>query len=228
MSCCRSAIQNFESADWPRNIFKAPFAQIGELNRDFASDVIVGGRRDADTTGLCDAFKPRRYVYAVPKNVMRLDNYVADINAHPKGNAIVFRLIDCKFVNVVLELERSSNRFDRARKLRQEPIASVFDNAATVFTNCRGDSVRQEHCQFDVRSLFVIVHEPRVASHVGGQYRRQPALDPDWPLLHHGSQPNPSRILYDGSEDRASCVLKDRPLPKSGARVLVRCHCLKR
>jgi len=34
-----------------------------------------------------------------------------------------------------------------------------------------------------VRGLFIIMHEPRVASHVGGQYRRQPALDPDWPLL---------------------------------------------
>jgi hypothetical protein len=32
------------------------------------------------------------------------------------------------------------------------------------------------------------VHEPRIASHVGGHYRRQPALDPDWPLLHHGLQ----------------------------------------
>ena len=41
-----------------------------------------------------------------------------------------------------------------------------------------------------MRSLFVTVHEPRIASHVGGQYRRQPTLDPDWPLLHHGMQSN--------------------------------------
>src|SRR6267142_3320703 len=44
-------------------------------------------------------------------------------------------------------------------------------------------------------SLFVIVHEPRVASHVGGQYRRQPALDPDWPLLHHGPLSDPQYLL---------------------------------
>jgi len=41
-----------------------------------------------------------------------------------------------------------------------------------------------------MRSLPVMVHEPRIASHVGDQYRRQPALDPDWPLLNHGPQPN--------------------------------------
>jgi hypothetical protein len=69
-----------------------------------------------------------------------------------------------------------------------------------VFGYCRGHSIRQERCYFTMRSLFVIVHQPRVTSHVGGQYRRQPALDPDWPLLHHGPQSNLSHILYDGSD----------------------------
>jgi hypothetical protein len=52
----------------------------------------------------------------------------------------------------------------------------------------RVNGLRQERRQLGMRSLFVIVHEPRVASHVGCQYRRQPALDLDWPLLHHGPQ----------------------------------------
>src|SRR6516162_6772507 len=55
-------------------------------------------------------------------------------------------------------------------------------------------------------ALFVVMHEPRVASHVGGQYRRQPALDPDWPLLHHGPHPT-DEILYDGSGDRATRLM---------------------
>ncbi len=50
-----------------------------------------------NTAWFCDAFEPRRNVYAVPKNVMRFDNHVAYIDAHPKGNVIVFRLIDRKF-----------------------------------------------------------------------------------------------------------------------------------
>jgi hypothetical protein len=116
---------------------------------------------------------------------MRLDNYVSDIDSHAQRNAPVLDLIDRKLANAGLELHSSSNRFDRARKLRQEPIAGVFNNTAAVFTDCRGDSVRQDRRQFGVRSLFVIVHEPRVTSHVGGQYCRQPTLDPDWPLLHH-------------------------------------------
>ena len=65
-------------------------AQIGELDADLNRDMIVSGRRDADAAGFCDALKPRRNIYAVPKDVMRLDNHVADVDSHTESNAIVF------------------------------------------------------------------------------------------------------------------------------------------
>ena len=122
------------------DVLEVLLAQIGELSPDLASDMIVGRRRDADATGLCDAFKPRRNIDAVPKNVMRLDNYVADIDAHTESNTPVFRVTDCKFMNARLELHSSANRFDRAWKLRQEPIASVLHDAAAVFGDRGRDS----------------------------------------------------------------------------------------
>src|SRR5712691_8864893 len=94
-------------------------------------------------------------------------------------------------MNAALELHSSSNRLDRARKLRQEPVPGVLHDAAAVLDDCWINGVRQERGQFGMRSLFVIVHEPRVASHVGGHYRRQPALDPVWWLLRHGTQLQP-------------------------------------
>jgi hypothetical protein len=168
------------------DVLEPLLTQIGKLDANLASDVIVSERRDADASGFCDAFKPRRNIHAIAKDIMGLYNYVTDIDAHTEGDAPVLDIAVSQVVDARLELHSSSKRFDCARKFRQEPIASVFDDAAAMFTNCRGDSVGQEHCQFGVRSLFIIVHEARVASHVGGQYRRQPALYPDWPLLHHG------------------------------------------
>ena len=73
---------------------------------------------------------------------MGLDDYVADIDAHAESNAPVFRITDCKFVNAGLELYSGSNRFDRARKLRQEPVTGVLHDAAAVFGNCGRDNVR--------------------------------------------------------------------------------------
>jgi hypothetical protein len=58
-----------------------------------------------------------------------------------------------------------------------------------VFDNGGVNSLYQENGQFGVRGLFVLVHEARIASHIGNQYRRQPALDPVWPLLHHACDP---------------------------------------
>ena len=124
------------------DVFEVLLAQIGELNADLAPDMIVGRRRDADAAGLCDALKPRRNIYAVAKDVMRLDNYVADIDADTESNTPVFRIGDCKFFDAGLELHSGSNRFDRTRKLRQEPVAGVLHDAAAVFGDCRVDSVR--------------------------------------------------------------------------------------
>ena len=74
------------------DVFEVLLAQIGELNPDLASDLIVGRRRDADAAGFCDALKPCRNINAVSKDVMGLDDYVADIDAHTESNAPVFRV----------------------------------------------------------------------------------------------------------------------------------------
>jgi len=102
---------------------------------------------------------------------MRFNNYVADIDAHTEKDAPVFRITDCKFVDAVLEPQRGSNRFDSTRKLRQEPIAGVLHDTPAVLHDGCIDGVRQECRQTYVRRLFVVMHEPRIASHVGGQYR---------------------------------------------------------
>ena len=71
------------------DVLEVLLAQIGELDADLASDLVVGRRGDADATGFCDALKPRRNIDAVSKDVMRLDDYVANIDADAEGNAPV-------------------------------------------------------------------------------------------------------------------------------------------
>src|SRR6267142_1018010 len=149
--------------------------------------------------GYGDALKPGCDIAAIADDIMRFDDYIADVDAHTKNKASVFRITDCKFANAVLEMRSSSNRLDRARKLSQEPVASVVDNAASVLRDCRLDNVRQERGQTCMRSLLVVVHKPRIASHIGGQYRRQPAPDPNWLLLNHRKQSHRD-TSYDKSD----------------------------
>lgn len=58
---------------------------------------VVSRRRDTDATRFCDALKPRRDIYAVAKNVMRLNNHVADVDADTERKSSVFRIGCCKF-----------------------------------------------------------------------------------------------------------------------------------
>ena len=161
-----------------RNVLEILLAQIGELDLDLAANLIVGGRRDADAAGFADALEPRCDVDAVTEDIMRFDDDVADVDAHTKNEALSSASSIVSSRTWFWKMDGSSNRLDRARKLRQEPVAGVLDNAAAVFRNGWLDNVRQEGSQTRMRSLFVRVHEPRIAGHVGGHYRRQPASDP--------------------------------------------------
>jgi hypothetical protein len=158
------------NVDRPGDILQRLLTRVIDIERQLIARVSEDCPRDTYAAGFGDRIKSRRNVYVVSKDVMGLDDYVADIDAHTESNAAVFRITDCKFMNAGLELDRSSNRLDSARKLRQEPVTGILHYAAAVLRNRRLDTAREERGQFGVRSLFGTVHEPRIASHVGGQY----------------------------------------------------------
>ena len=66
--------------------------------------MIVDRGRDANAAGFCSALKPCRNVNALSKDVMRLDDYVADIDADTEGNLPVCDIAKCKFLDTGLEL----------------------------------------------------------------------------------------------------------------------------
>ena len=54
------------------DVLEVLLAHIRELDPDFAENLIVSRRRDADAARFGDALKPRRNIDAVAKNVVRL------------------------------------------------------------------------------------------------------------------------------------------------------------
>jgi hypothetical protein len=117
-----SVADHCKCSDRTSDVLKFLLAQIGEPNRDLASNLIVGRRRDADATRFGDALKPCGDVDAVAKDVMRLNNYVADIDAHTESKTPVFHITDCKFMNAGLEQHRGPNRLDKSA-VSEAPIA---------------------------------------------------------------------------------------------------------
>jgi hypothetical protein len=64
-------------------------------------------------------------------------------------------------------------------------ISSLAHRSGGVGPGHLTTPVCQKRSEFGVPCLFIIVHERRIAGHVGGHYRRQSASDPVWLPLHH-------------------------------------------
>ena len=81
---------------------------------------------------------------------------------------------------------RAFDRIDHRGKLDQHAVAGGLDDTPTMLRYQRigyGAVFAQDAGGADL----VEPHKSRITGHVGGQYRRQPASDPSWRLLHHGT-----------------------------------------
>jgi len=134
------------------------FPQIGKVDRDLASNLIVGGRGDTYAARFGDTLKAGCDIDAVAEDIMRFDDDVTDVNADTKNQAPVLSIIDRKFANIILEVDGRANRLDGARKLRQEPVPGVLDNAAAVLCDCWLNDVPQQRAQTRMCGLFVSMH----------------------------------------------------------------------
>jgi hypothetical protein len=56
--------------DRARYVFERLLAKISEIDMDLAANLIVGGRRDAETTWFSYPLKPRCDIDAIPRNVV--------------------------------------------------------------------------------------------------------------------------------------------------------------
>jgi hypothetical protein len=146
--------------------------------------LIVNGRRDADATGFGDTLKSGSNIDAVTENVVPLNQNVTEVDPDPQKHSPV--LLDT-FVSLghhSLHGQGALDGIDHRGKFKQQAVSRGFDDPtamlgresidySAVFTEGMGGAD------------LVEAHEPRKASHVGGQYRRQPASDSHWLLLHH-------------------------------------------
>ena len=89
MSRGRRGFADRVGAHRPLDVLELLLAQITEGEVELARSVLAYPRRNANATGLGQAFEPRRNVDAVAKDVAILDDDVADVDADPKFDAAV-------------------------------------------------------------------------------------------------------------------------------------------
>jgi hypothetical protein len=137
--------------------------------------VVAHRPRDADPAGLGKGLQPCRHIDAVAKDVVALDDDVAEIDANAKPDAALVGYIGLAVNHPALHLGRTAHRVDDTRKFCEQSVAGMFDRAATVLRDLRVYQLVQMRPDAFVRARLVSAHQARIARHIGGEDRGKTA-----------------------------------------------------
>src|SRR5262249_22486848 len=126
--CARSVPDDSIGTYRTGHVLKRLLTQIDEPEFELVPDLIVGGRRDADAAGFCNAFEPSGDVDAVAENIVTIDDDISDIDPDAKGNGL--RCANAALRHLLLYRHRAGNCVYCARKFHQHAIAGGLDDAA--------------------------------------------------------------------------------------------------
>jgi hypothetical protein len=178
------------------NVLDLPLSHVFEVEGQLAHLAVrIAG--EADALGLGQGFETHGDVYAVAVDVPLLADDVADVDADPKGYALLLPYVLLALGDPPLDCDRALYRVDGARELDQGAVAHQLDDSAVVRGDRRFDEILPQGFQTRVRPRLVGGHEARVPHNIGSENGRQPAFGSNF--IHLG---RPSESVEAG-EDKA-------------------------
>src|SRR4029077_20321104 len=121
----------------PRDVFDLLLAHVLEGIGQLVANLVPHNPTDADPAGLGDCFQARRYVHTVSEDVVFLNDHVAEIDAYPKPDALLFGNLWLAIDHPALHLDRASHRFYNTWKLDQHPVAGILNCVTPVLLDLR-------------------------------------------------------------------------------------------
>ena len=145
-------------------------------NRQLALDLVVDAAGDVDAAGLGQRLQAGGDVDAIAEQVIALDHHVAEVDADPKLEPSVLGQLAISGCQLLLNLDRTSRRFDGARKFGQDAVPGAPDDPA-VAAGYQRIHLLPIGVQGAERAFLVSRHEAAVALHVGAEDGRELTLD---------------------------------------------------
>ena len=171
------------------DVFQHRWPEIGDREIEPPSHLPKGILGQADRAGLGDSFQPRRDIDAVAHQIaVALLDDVAEMDADPKHNPLIFGGPDIPFGHRVLQRNRAAHRFDDASEFDQRPVAGALKNPSVLARDDGIDQVGAQRAQSRKSAIFVVARHPAKADNVRRQNRNDFA-----PLEHRN--PNADESL---------------------------------
>ncbi|HEY3681194.1 MAG TPA: hypothetical protein VGL45_20970 [Bradyrhizobium sp.] len=131
---------------------------------------IVG---DADTARFGNSLEPRRDVDAIAKDIVVVDDDVADMHPDAKFDPELGRHAGVLARHFLLDNDRATRGIDHAGELGQHAVSGVLDDAAAMAGDRRVHQRLSECLQLGNRAFLVAAHQPAIAGNVRRQHGRQ-------------------------------------------------------
>jgi hypothetical protein len=141
-------------------------AHIFERYIDFATNLPVSIVGNADPAGLRDAFEARGDIDAVAKDIVVVDDNIADVNADAKLDPIVLGSICILLGHAALNFDGASRCIDGTGKLDQHAVAGRLDDASAMLSYFGIDECFSERLEMSKRALLVGSHQAAIASDI--------------------------------------------------------------
>ena len=143
-------------------------AERAVVEIELVPDLVIYGMRNADRARLGKRLEPGSDVDPIAKDVVTVDDHIAEIDANPQLQAALGwdRIIDG--ARRVLHLDGAVQRIDDTRKIRQNAIACRADNPPAMRCNQRVDG-GAELAQGLMRTGLILTHQPAEPGYIGMQ-----------------------------------------------------------
>ena len=137
--------------------------------------MVAHNPRDTDATRLGERLQARRDIDTVTKDVVVLDDDVAQIDPDAEPNPALFGHLWLALGHTALDLRGATHGIHHTRKLGQEAVAGVLYDPASVLGDLRIDQFPEVGLEPFMRPFLVGAHQPRIRNYVCGEDRGETA-----------------------------------------------------
>ena len=147
-------------------------AEIGKGDGQLGPDLVAYRARNANPAGLGERFEPGRDVDTVAKQILALDEDIADMHADAEAHWLTHGAGGVFFGDGILNCDRTLDGVDRTGEVGDDTVAGAAEDAPAT----GGDQLLQNYAtggQPTQGADLVLPHQPAVAFDIGRKDRRE-------------------------------------------------------
>ena len=149
-----------------------------QADLDLAPDLPIGVVRYANAARFGNALQPGGNIDAVAKDIVVVDDDIADMDANPEFNPDILRDVGVLRGHGTLDFDRAAGGIDGTGEFHQHAVTGGLDDAATMGSYGGINKCFSGRLEPGQGAFLVGTHEAAISGDIRRQHRRQSPFYP--------------------------------------------------